>query len=232
MGAALLDDRVLRGEQAATVGLLSTPELRTGTWTRFGGERGLGDPVTEEVLSGLAETTRAAARAQGYATGWAEGRREAATEAAAQRAEVEQAHREAEARREAEHRAAVEALGRAAALLQQQVAATATEVEEHALALALELTETLVGHELATAADPVGDVVRRVMAVLPQGLPVTVRLAPSVVGDPAVATLREQGVTVAADPALDPHDALVESTVEAVDLRIRGALDRVREVLS
>ena len=57
-----LDGRVLRGEQAAAVGLLSTPELRTGTWTRFGGERGLGDPVTEEVLSGLAETDRKSTR--------------------------------------------------------------------------------------------------------------------------------------------------------------------------
>jgi flagellar assembly protein FliH len=227
-----VDGRVLRGEQAASVGLLSTPELRTGTWTRFGGERGLGDPVTEEVLSGLAETTRAAARAQGYSTGWAEGRREAAVEAAALRAETEQAHREAEARREAEHRSAVEGLARAAALLQQQVDATAAEVEEHALALALELTEALVGHELAVAPDPVGDVVRRALAALPQGLPVTVRLAPSVAGDPALAVLREQGVTVVTDPSLDPHDALVESTVEAVDLRIRSALDRVREVLS
>lgn len=232
MDASDLDGRVLRGAQAAAVGLLSTPELRTGTWTRFGGERGLGDPVTEELLSGLAETTRAAARAQGYATGWAEGRREAAVEAAGQRAELEQAHREAETRREAEHRAAVQGLARAAALLQHQVDATAVEVEDLALALALELTESLVGHELATAVDPVGDVVRRVLAVVPQGLPVTVRLAPSVVGDPAVATLREQGVTVVTDPSLDPHDALVESTVEAVDLRIRGALDRVREVLS
>lgn len=229
---ALVDGRVLRGEQAAAVDLLSTPELRTGTWTRFGGERGLGDPVTEEVLSGLAETTRAAARAQGYATGWAEGRREAATEAAAQRGELERAHREAEARREAEHRVAVEGLARAAALLQQQAEATSAEVEEHALRLALELTETLVGRELAVAADPVGDVVRRALAALPQGLPVTVRLAPSVAGDPALAALRDQGVTVVSDPALDPHDALVESTVEAVDLRIRGALDRVREVLS
>ena len=129
-------------------------------------------------------------------------------------------------------RAAVEGLARAAAALQQQVAATTAEVEEHALGLALELTETLVGHELATTSDPVGDVVRRALAVVPQGLPVTVRLAPSVAGEPAVATLREQGVTVVADPALDPHDALVESTVEAVDLRIRAALDRVREVLS
>ena len=110
-GAAPADRRVLRGEHAEGAGPLSTPQLRTGAWTRFGGERTLGDPVTEDVLSALAETTRTAARAQGYATGWAEGRREAATEAAAHRAELEAATREAEARRQAEHEQALAALG-------------------------------------------------------------------------------------------------------------------------
>lgn len=224
--------RVLRAEQAAQVDTLSTPELRSGTWTRFGGGRGLGDPVTEAVLSDLAETTRAAARAQGYSTGWAEGRREAAAEAAAQRAELELLHREAEARREAEHQQAVAALVRAAGLLQQQVAAASAEVEDHALELARELTEALVAHELASAADPVADVVRRALAVLPQGLPVTVRLSPAVAGDPALQVLRDQGITVVADPSLERHDALVESTEEAVDLRVSAALARVREVLA
>lgn len=226
------EGRVLRGDRAAGVALLGTPELRDGAWTRFGGDRALGDPVTEDVLSGLAESTRAAARAQGYATGWAEGRREAAAEAAAHRAEVEQQAREAEARRQGEHEQAVAALHRAALLLQQQAAATATEIEDQALTLARELTEALVGHELRTAADPVADVVRRSLAVLPQGLPVTVRLAPSVAGDPALETLREQGVTVVPDPSLDVHDALVETTAEAVDLRVATALARLREALS
>jgi flagellar assembly protein FliH len=229
---AVAGARVLRAEQAAQVDTLSTPELRSGTWTRFGGGSGLGDPVTEAVLSDLAETTRAAARAQGYSTGWAEGRREAAAEAAAQRAELELLHREAEARREAEHQQAVAALVRAAGLLQQQVAAASAEVEDHALELARELTEALVAHELASAADPVADVVRRALAVLPQGLPVTVRLSPAVAGDPALQALRDQGITVVADPSLERHDALVESTEEAVDLRVSAALARVREVLA
>lgn len=223
---------MLRGDLAAGVGLLPTPELRHGAWTRFGGDRALGDPVTEDALSGLAEATRTAARAQGYATGWAEGRREAATEAAAQRAELEAVAREAEARRRAEHDRAMDALRRAAALLQEQALAAVTEVEDRALELARELTETLVGRELTTSADPVADVVRRSLAVLPQGLPVTVRLAPSVAGDPALETLREHGVTVTMDPSLEPHDALVETTAEAVDLRVSSALARVREALS
>ena len=223
---------MLRADSTAQVDLLSTPELRTGTWTRFGGERGLGDPITEHVLADLAESTKAAARAQGYATGWAEGRREAAAEAAAQRAEIELMTRESEARREAEHQQAVAGLRAAVLLFQQQVAATCAEVEDHALELARELTETLVARELSTAADPVADVVRRALAVLPQGVPVTVRLSPAVAGDPALEVLREQGVTIAMDPSLERHDALVESTVEAVDLQVSAALARVREVLS
>ena len=40
---------------------LATPELRTGVWTRFGGTSVLGDAITEETLSALAESTRNAA---------------------------------------------------------------------------------------------------------------------------------------------------------------------------
>ena len=109
---------------------------------------------------------------------------------------------------------------------------TLAEVEDHALALAGELTEALVGRELAGAEDPVADVVRRVLAALPQGLPVTVRLAPQVAAHPDLAALAAQGVTVVPDPALEPHDALLETTAQAVDLRVSTALARVREVLS
>ena len=70
------------------------------------------------------------------------------------------------------------------------------------------------------------------LAALPQGLPVTVRLAPQVAAHPDLAALAAQGVTVVPDPALEPHDALLETTAEAVDLRVSTALGRVREVLS
>lgn len=211
---------------------LATPELRSGAWTRFGDRAVLGDVVTEQVLGGLAESTRAAARAQGYATGWAEGRREAAAEAATQRAELEQVAAAAEAARQAEHVAALVALGRAAQALQDQAAQVAAELEAHVVALAREVAEAVVGHELSTAADPAGEVVRRALAVLPQELPVTVRVAPATAADPALERLREHGVHVVADPALGAHDALVETTAEAVDLRVGAALARVREVLS
>src|SRR4051794_29241221 len=75
---------------------LATPELRTGVWTRFGDSNVLGDAVTEETLSTLAESTRTAARSQGYAVGWAEGQRAAREQARIEAEEAALVRREAE----------------------------------------------------------------------------------------------------------------------------------------
>lgn len=212
------------------------PDLRSGTWTRLGGDGVLGDPVTEHVLGTLAEQTREAARAQGYAAGWAEGRRAAAEDAAAHRAELTTEAAAAETARAAEHAAALATLERAAARLQQQSLEVARLVEDASLTLARELTTALVGHELATAADPAADTVRRVLAVLPGGtLPVTLRVPPAVAAllTPHDAPeLAEHAVQVVADPALGAGDAVVETDAQVVDLRVTAALERVREVLS
>lgn len=223
---------VLRGASADAASSMGTPELRSGSWTRFGDRSVLGDAVTEQVLSGLAESTRTAARSQGYAVGWAEGRREAAVEAAAVTTVAEEQRCIAEARREAEHRAAVEALTRAAASLQQMLSAVSARVEDQALLLARELTGALVQHELRLSPDLGGDVVRRALSVLPAGLPVTLRLHPSVTDAAAVRELSEQGVRVVGDPSLQPGDAVVEADDHVVDLCIETALARLREVLS
>lgn len=225
-------ERVLRGESAVAVATLATPDLRSGSWTRLGDERVLGDAVTEHSLAGLAETTRAAAQAQGYAVGWAEGRRAAAELAAEADRAAAEAHAAAEERREAEHAAALAALTRAAAALQQTSARLAGELEDQAVRLARELTTELVGHEVRTCTDAGVDVVRRALVVLPTGVPVTLRVHPSVVSSPAVGDLADHGVSVVADPTLDRADAVVESTEAVVDLRIGAALERVREALA
>ncbi|MDO9498343.1 MAG: FliH/SctL family protein [Nocardioides sp.] len=223
---------VLRGPTADAANSMGTPELRSGSWTRFGDRSILGDEVTERVLSGLAESTRTAARSQGYAVGWAEGRREAAVKAAAVTAVAEEERRVAEARREQEHRAAVAALTQAAASLQRTLAEVSAHVEDQALLLARELTEALVQHELRLSPDPGVDVVRRALSVLPSGLPVTLRLHPSVADAAAVRDLAERGVRVVDDPSLGPGDALVEADDHIVDLCVGSALARLREVLS
>lgn len=211
-------------------GLVRLPELRTGTWTRLGGESVLGDAVTEGLLDGLAERTRAAARAQGYAVGWAEGRREAARQADAAALLLAEQHAAADAQRDAEHRAAVQALGQAAADVRAMLGELAAAVEEQATGLAWALTEVIVGLEVESL--PAADVVRRVLQVLPAAPVGTVRLHPGAARSADVAELRELGLEVVADPSLGPADALVDTDGAVTDLRIATALERVREVLA
>lgn len=222
---------MLRGSAASGVTALPTPELRDGAWTRFGTGSVLGDAVTEQALAGLAETTRQAARAQGYATGWAEGRRAAATAAAAEAVEVEGARAREDQRREAEHLARIDALSSAAADFRRATDRLATELEDHALHLARELCEALVGHELRSSTDPAGDVVRRALAVLPEGVPATVRLAPAVAATVAP-TAFGPGVGVVSDASLGTDDAVVETPSQVMELSIGAALDRVRQALA
>lgn len=221
--------RVVRGVSAAAATGLATPELRAGAWTRLGGERVLGDAVTEQTLSSLAESTRAAARSQGYAVGWAQGRREAAESARLVAEEADRRRSAEEARREAEHRAVVAALETATAELHGVLAAACTRVEDRASELALELTRELVGHELAVSSAPGEHVVRRALTLLPDRGVARLRLHPdvaaTVIGLPVT-------VTVVADPALGLGDALVETDQHVVDLRLGSAMDRLREVLA
>jgi len=212
---------------------LATPELRTGVWTRFGASSVLGDAVTEETLSALAESTRNAARSQGYAVGWADGQRAAREQARIEAHEAEQARLQAEAEREREHRAAVTALQIAAARLHEAVAGMSAAVEEQASTLAWDLTRELVGHELRSATGP--DVVRRALQLAPAEPMARLHLHPDHVAELTAADLAEladHGATVVADPSLGWGDALAEVDDHVVDMRVRTALERVREVLS
>ncbi len=222
---------VLRGSAASGATALPTPELRGGSWTRFGAGSVRGDAVTERALAGLAETTRHAARSQGYTVGWAEGRRAAAAAATAAALVAKAALAAEDSRREAEHRAQLDALTRAAAGFAEATRTIAARLEDHALLLARELAELVVGHELSTRADPAADVVRRVLVVLPDGVPATVRLHPDVAAATAGARLGDR-VLVVADDTLDRHDAVVETATQVVDLCIGATLERVREALS
>jgi flagellar assembly protein FliH len=212
---------------------LATPELRTGVWTRFGASNVLGDRITEETLSALAESTRNAARSQGYAVGWADGQRAAREQARIDAEAAEQARLQAEEEREREHRAAVAALELAAARIHDAVDGMSTRIEEQASTLAWDLTAELVGHELRSVTGP--DVVRRALKLAPAEAIVKLHLHPDHVADltPAdLAELADHGVSVVNDPALPWGDALAETADHVIDLRVRTALDRVREVLA
>lgn len=199
---------------------LATPELRAGSWTRFGPTTVLGDPVTEQTLSSLAESTRTAARSQGYAVGWAEGRR-AAREAADAEARAHAETRRLDGERHAiEHRDAVRALELAAARLHQTVQEVCARLEDEATTLAYALTEAIVGSAVGDI-----DAIRRALALAPTDELVAIRVHPDDAGlDPA-------GCRVIADPSLSRGDALVEYDDHVLDLRIATALDRVREAL-
>ena len=205
-------------------------ELRSGDWTRLGNTAVLGDTVTEHLLSTLAADARAAASAQGYAMGWAEGRRAAEEQARVAEAEADERRRLIEEQHEAEHQAAIAALLRAAATLEESVAATCARVETHAVRLAAQLTETLVGHEVSVAKNPGLGAVRRALALMP-GEPVArIRVAPEAATNPELVALAGTAVVVA-DPSLGRGDALVESDSAVVDARVSTALQRVLEVL-
>jgi flagellar assembly protein FliH len=227
---------VVRGDRAAALEHARVPDLDAGTWTRLGDRSVRGDAVTERALTGLAASTRDAARAQGYTVGWAEGRRRAAEEARLADAERVAGWERAEEQRAAEHAAAVAALARAARDLQEQASAVARQVEDSALALARELTRALVGHELRVAEDPGVDTVRRALVLLPEGtpdqLPVTLRLHPDVAAAPVARDVGGHGVRVVGDPTLAVSDAVVETDDSLVDARLTTALERVLAVLS
>jgi flagellar assembly protein FliH len=211
---------------------LVTPELRTGVWTRFGGASVLGDAVTEQTLSALAESTRSAARSQGYAIGWSEGQRAAREQARAEAAAAERARQEAETRRQHEHRAALDALRLAATRLHDAVTAMTTSVEEQGTALAWELTRELVGREVGSVTGQ--DVVRRALQLAPTEPLARLHLHPDQLAELTeadLAKLDDRGVAVVGDPSLSWGDALADTGDHVVDLRLRTALERVREVL-
>ena len=201
------------------------PELRPGTWARLERDDTAGDEVSDLLLDRLTGKARASARAQGYAVGWAEGRRDAEAAALEEADAQARAAAAAEEQRAAEHAAALTALHDAASELREQVAATCRRVDQQASGLALELLRELVG---ALTPDP-AQVVARVTGLLPEGPVCSVRLHPDVAA--TADDLRDLGVVVVADPALDRADAVVQGEDHLVDLRVGEALDRLQEVL-
>lgn len=223
------EDLVIRADHAGQVTPLPTPDLSVGAWTRWGAPGVRGDAATEDTLSTLADRTRAAAHAQGYSVGWATGKREAAAAAEQTRAEEQARLARAEARREAELAACISALHEAAHELRRAASSTCERLEAQAGELALAVTAEVLGSvSLTTAAE---DVVRRVLAVLPEAPVATLRLHPTVARSAAVADL-PAGVDVVPDPALGPADALVELSDHVMDLRVDQALARLREALA
>ena len=222
------EELVIRGDRAGDATLLSTPDLRSGSWTRFGSPGILGDVVVEKSLGELAETTRTAAHAQGYAVGWAQGVREARAQAERERELRDAAVGHQQVRRQAEHTSAITALHEAAEELRAATEGVCRRIEAQAAELAWAVTSEVVGH--AAAATTPEEVLRRALDVVPEGAVVSVRLHPAV-ADGAADVALPANVRVVADASLGPADAVVEAEDHLLELCIDRALERVREVL-
>jgi flagellar assembly protein FliH len=215
------EHQVIRAGATAPLEALATPDLPRGEVAQ--------SELARTVLGEIAETARAEAHAQGYAMGWAQGRREAQRIADQTAQEVEAARVETELRRQAEHGAAVAALAQAADQVRGLLEDLAARIEEQTTDLAWALTETIMEREVAVA--PAADVVRRVLAVMPQVGTAVVRVPAALAADPALAELSEAGLQVVPDQNLGPADALVEANGAVTDLRITSAMERVKAVL-
>ena len=185
----------------------------------------------------LVRAAREAARTAGYAEGWAQGQRAARQAwqlAAEQRDAVERI--EAQQRAEATRRV-LAAVAAAAAGLDARQAPALRDVQEVILAAATQIAEAIVGYEITHGEQQGLAAVRRALALLPDGGPVTVRLHPeqyrevtAAAGDDCVVDGRR--VTVRPDAELSPGDAVADYGSTTVDATVAAAVGRVRAELA
>jgi flagellar assembly protein FliH len=128
---------------------------------------------------------------------------------------------------------ALDALHDAGRRLAAADAITLAELDERATALALDVAEAVIGHELAAAADPGAAAIARALAFVPDRGDIAVRLHPD-----DVAALGQIGdlapgreMTITADAGVPPGSCVVDVGACRIDAQIDSALDRVRTVL-
>ena len=181
----------------------------------------------------VVEQLRAEAQAAGYAAGWAEGRRAAeqvardAREAfAAESAAIAAAQEEA-------GRRVLGSLGAAVDRFEQRALPSVENMQAQLVEAAFALAESIVGRELATAAEPGVDAIARALAFAPMGRSAVARLHPMDAASlPSTAVVNGRDVVVVADPALAPGDAVVECDASTVESRIAAGLERARAAVT
>ena len=169
------------------------------------------------------EAALEAARTQGHADGYARGIEEG------RRAGQDQAMREF-----SELLApALEALEAARDLLVARDALHAEEIEGALMALAVDVAEVLVGHELASVDAPALDAVRRALQLAPQRGDIVVHLSPADMElVHAVAPLAPgRSVEVVADGSVERGGCLLRVGSCTIDAQLAPALERVRTAL-
>ena len=182
------------------------------------------------TTAGLEEETERA-RIRGHAAGYAAGLRAAEADSAADTA---RARAERAALREdaiAALTAALGALEGAARQLGARQAPVLAEADESLTAAAIELAESIIGHELQPGEASARAALDRALACVEPEAILAVRLSPV---DLAVLDAHEISapeLRFVADPTLAPGDAVVEVASGRIDARIRASLDRARAEL-
>jgi flagellar assembly protein FliH len=186
----------------------------------------------------LSERVRAQARATGYAEGWGEGHRAAQLAAQAVAQQHAASARVAELARAAALQRALGAVAGAVAAMESRVAPDIAALEDAVLRAACQIAEALLGRELAVAAEPGRDALRRALSLVPPDGPVIVQLNPADLaaltgGDAAECEHAYEGrqVLLRANPALAPGDAIADCGPTTVDARLATAAERVRQAL-
>jgi flagellar assembly protein FliH len=209
----------------------------TGFVTARGADPRLFDPSLVRVVAEAAAIAEDEARTAGWEAGYragSEAGQRAAQEAAAvalqSRQERELADRQDWRQRVA---ASLEALAVAAAGLEQREAVVAEEVERHAVDLAVDLAEALVGHHLRVGDCGARDALARALSLAPEGAAATVRLHPDDAAALVAETLPATGrsLTLVADPTVEVGGCVVDCGPRRIDAQTGPALRRVREVL-
>jgi flagellar assembly protein FliH len=181
-------------------------------------------PLEAEIPASAAPVDPAVAAAEerrgyddGYRAGMAEGlvagRAAVATETAATLARLE---------------SVMASLREAAADLRRREALELAGLEDALARTAVDLASAIVGRELEIAASPGADALARALALVPAGATVIARLHPA---DAAVLRDPTEGVTVIADPAVEPGGCILEVGDSRIDAQLGSALDRVRAAL-
>lgn len=171
------------------------------------------------------------ARTRGHAAGYAEGMRRAAAEAEALREQHQVEHdallRDLTARTDR----LLAALTAAVGALDARTAPVIETAQDTLAAAALDLAETILGHELRDGASAAGSALARALAGADVTQVVTVRLHPHDLALLSEDQRAAAGVRLVADPALGRGDAVTEFDDGHLDARISAALARARAAL-
>ena len=192
--------------------------------------------VGPSMPSSLIEPARAEARASGYAAGWAQGIQEAREQMAADVERSRLRADELDATRAAALQRALTAIDQAATELRSRAVPAIERLEDTVVAMAMEIAEALVGHELQVGTRLGLDALARTLTLAPEDGPIIVHLSPAdyaaVGGSQDYAALTTtRAITLAASPELANGDALARCGATQIDARIAPAIVRVKEAL-